>query len=274
MFDEREDDLMAGMEPADASIAATPAEVWYDAEGNEISKSAFIREQFVKGNKSRKQISDEYNIPYRTVYGATVNMENEAEPSTRGRGITNPKIHVLAADNAQVVLKEGDKFFLNGEENADAAGMEVVEVDRNTWIKDQVAAGVNRGDIAKSLNLSYGVIYNLTKEENGGRSKHEVELEDGSVVSRSEYIRMLAASGMSKSEIAKKLDVEYSVVWQATKQVKSVAERVADAIEALRKFGEFAADEKKFAKAMAALDELTFKEPVEEPETGAPTDVQ
>lgn len=277
MFNEREEDLMAGMEPettgAETTEGAegtdTAGEVFFDSEGKEVSKSAFIRDQFVKGNKSRKQISEEFNIPYRTVYGATVNMENEAEPSTRGRGVTNPKIEVLAADNTKVVIRDGEKILVNGEEVAEVG--ETVEVDRNTFIKEQVAAGVNRGEIAKFLDLSYGVIYNLTKEGESGRTKHDVELEDGTIVSRSEYIRMLAASGVSKSDIAKQLNVEYSVVWQATKQVKSVAERVADAIETLKKFGEFALDAKKFEKAIVAVSELQFKEPTEDEGKGEGT---
>lgn len=252
--------------PVTDANEAADTRVWHDLEGNEVSKSAFIRDQFLKGNLSRKQISEQFEIPYRTVYGATVNMTNDAEPSTRGRGIVNSKIKVTG-DN-KVVIEENGKYLVNGEET-DAAVVETMaltEVDRNTWIKDQVAAGVNRGDIAKYLGLSYGVIYGLTKEAEGTRSKHEVELEDGTKVSRSEYIRQQVAAGKSKADVAKELNVEYSVVWQATKEVKSLAEKFADAVAAVKKFAGDVVEATEFADAIATLEAVSIKEPVEAPQ--------
>lgn len=227
-------DLNEGAELTSQENEVKNEKVWYLLDGTECSKSAFIREQFSTCNKSRKEISEEFDIPYRTVYGATVNMENEAEPTTRGRGVTFSKIKVTA-DN-QVVFEKDGIITINGEEQPEGTQMpETTEVDRNEWIKAQVEAGVSRGDVAKMLDLSYGVIYGLTKDAAGTRQKYEVEYE-GKTISRSEYIRIRVAEGISKADIAKELGVDYSVVWQATKKLKTTEEKFADAINALEKF--------------------------------------
>lgn len=209
--------------------------IWRSADGTECSKSAFIREQFSKFNKGRKEIAEEYGIPYRTVYGATVNMENEAEPTNRGRGVTFSKINVTE-DGAVVFVKDG-VVYVNGEVQPEGTAVpETMEMDRNEYIKQQVLAGVGRGDIAKRLDLSYGVVYGITKEAEGTRQKYEVTLDDGSVISRSEYIRKQVEAGVPKSDIAKELGVEYSVVWQATKKLKTTEEKFVDTVKALEKF--------------------------------------
>lgn len=258
----------------DVPAVTEEKKVWHDAEGNEVSMSQFIREQFTKFNKSRKEISEENGINYRTVYGATVNMENAAEPAARGRGVVNPKIHVTA-DNKVFTTKEVDgvtKYFLDGEEiaEADAEGLEVVEADRNSWVKERVEAGANRGDIAKALDLSYGVVYGLTKEAEGTRQKYEVELPDGTKMARSEYIRKRVAEGVSKSDVAKELGVEYSVVWQATKKDKTDADRYAEAIEVLGKFADkvVAEDAAKHTELVEALKTIKIVEPVVEEVVG------
>lgn len=232
---------------------------WFSLGGQEISKSAFIREQFTQANKSRKQISEEYNIPYRTVYGATVNMENEAEPTSRGRGVTFSKINVTE-DNKVVFVKDGI-VTIDGEAQPEGtATPETIEVDRNTWIKEQVAAGKNRGDIAKILDLSYGVIYGLTKEADGTRQKYEViDPETNETVSRSEYIRRRVAAGIPKSDIAKELNVEYSVVWQATKKMKTVDEKFNEAIKSLEKFMDVVEDPETLQNVIATLYTLKVK---------------
>jgi transposase len=238
---------------------------WFDTEGNEVSKSAFIREQFNAANKSRKEISEENNIPYRTVYGATVNMVNDAEPATRGRGVVNSKIDVTS--DGHVVTTADGKTFLDGEEakpeDVEAIAADTTTVDRNTWIKEQVGAGKDRGAVAKALGLSYGVIYGLTKEADGTRQKHEIEV-DGTMVSRSEYIRMQIAAGKTKAEVAKELDVEYSVVWQATKQAKTTEEKFVDAIATLEKFATEVNETSEFAEALETFKLFTIKVPVAE----------
>ena len=247
----------------DGPVAAE--QEWVNNAGEVVSKSAFIREKFNDDNMSRKAISETYGIPYRTVYGATVNMTNDAEPSSRGRGVTNAKIHVT--EDNKVVLSETQadgtvKHFINGEEVESIEGIETIEVDRNTFIKEQVAAGVARGDLANYLGLSYGVIYGLTKDAEGGRSKYMITLEDGTEVSRSEYIRQLVEEGMSKAEIAKKLGVEYSVVWQATKKVKTTAEKYADAVAVIEKFGAEVVDTDSFHAIIDMLKAVELKDEV------------
>lgn len=241
-------------------------QVWLNAKGEEVSKSAFIREKFELDNMSRKEISDKFDIPYRTVYGATVNMVNDAEPSSRGRGVVNPKIKVTAEQ--QVLIEKDGQYLLNGEEitEAEAEALEVEEVDRNTWIKEQVANGVSRGDVAKALDLSYGVIYGLTKDEEGVRQTHMVTLDDGTEVTRAEYIRQRVAEGAIKAEVAKELGVEYSVVWQATKKNKTEQERFEDAIEALKKFVGKAEPADDFEAVLNALEEIAIPEADEEEE--------
>lgn len=271
--------------------------VWHDAAGNEISMSQFIREKFTVDNMSRKEIADTFKINYRTVYGATVNMENAAEPSSRGRGVVNPKI-LVTADNKvltkvvtpaveAVPASEGVEaveakpevvtYFLNNEEikageDGQVVVPETVETDRNTWIKNQVAAGANRGDIAKALDLSYGVVYGLTKEEEGTRQKYEVEIDDPEkpgekkMIARSEYIRMRVAAGTSKSDVAKELGVEYSVVWQATKKDKSDADKLADAIATIEKFTDKMEDAEGFKAAVEAIKGFKIKEEKKEEE--------
>lgn len=255
-------DAMADM-PAQEPTQEQDTRVWLDSEGNEVSKSAFIREQFNKFNKSRKEISDEFDIPYRTVYGATVNMVNDAEPATRGRGVVNSKIEVTA--DGHVYTEVEGVAHLDGEPAGDVYIGETSTVDRNTWIKEQVAAGKDRGAVAKAVGLSYGVIYGLTKDAEGTRQKHEIELEDGTTISRSEYIRQQIAAGKSKAEVAKELGVEYSVVWQATKQAKTVEEKFADAIAALEKFASEVNEADAFADALVTLKAITIKVPVEAP---------
>jgi len=236
----------------------TQEQEWRLADGTLCSKSAFIREQFSSFNKSRKQISEDYAIPYRTVYGATVNMENEAEPTSRGRGVTFSKIQITEEDKV-LFVKDG-KVFINGEEQPEGAGVpDTMESDRNEWIKRQIEAGLSRGDIAKMLDLSYGVVYGLTKDADGTRQKYEVELVDGTKISRSEYIRKRVAEGVTKGDIAKELGVEYSVVWQATKKMKTIEEKFVDAVKALEKFIDAVENPDLLTNALKVLEGMQIK---------------
>lgn len=220
--------------------------VFHDNEGNEISMSAFIRMKFLEEDMSRAEISESFDIPYRTVYGATVNMTNNAAPTSRGRSVTNAEIAVDTENRVLTTVEgeEGTKYLLNGVEisEEEAASIEVTLTDRNEWIKAQVEAGMNRGDVATALNISYGVVYGLTKDAEGSRQKHTVVV-DGVEIPRTDYIRQRVAEGASKSELAKELNVSYNVIWQATKQEKTVADKYHDAIDALVKLGAHVAEE-------------------------------
>lgn len=253
-----------------AEAAETSRETYTLADGTEGSRAAFIREKFLNDNLSRKAISETYGFPYRVVYSATVNMVNEAESVGRGRATVNAVIKVTA-DNAFVnVTDEG--IFVNGAafDGALEALGELTDKNRNDWIIEQVAAGVSRGDIAKIMDLSYGVIYNITKELEGTRAKHEITLEDGSTVSRAEYIRRLYADGVSRSDIVKQLDVPYSVVWQATKVEKSEQQKYQDSIETLRGYVDKVADAEKYMSLLDQLADIEITEEVDkEAEAGA-----
>ena len=264
-------DIPTDVPAAGAGAEAVDDRKWFDTQGNEVSKSAFIREQFNVLNQSRKEIAEANDIPYRTVYGATVNMVNDAEPSTRGRGIVNSRIKVNA--ERQVLIESGEEYLLNGEPIAasNVHASQYTEVDRNTWIKEQVEAGVHRGDVAKYLGLSYGVVYGLTKEADGTRTKYEIEV-DGVMVSRSEYIRQQIAAGKTKAEVAKELNVEYSVIWQATKQAKSADERFKAAVEVLAKFKDSVVEATDFQSILDALGTITLKAEATETEEATVTE--
>lgn len=228
-------------------------------DGSKGSRAAFIREKFLNDNMSRKEISEMFDLSYRVVYSATVNMTNSAEASSRGRSAANSTIQVT--ENDEYVLIKDDETFVNGEKLAEDQVLgELHEVSRNQWIRDQVAAGGGRGDIAKLLDMSYGVVYGITKDLEGSRARIEVSLPDGTKVSRAEYIRMQFAAGETRGDIAKQLDVPYSVVWQATKTEKTVADHFAEAVDHIKEFADKVTDEDLFGQICVALDTIQIKE--------------
>lgn len=242
----------------EAATEAKDTRVWTLADGTEVSKSEFIRDQFTNNNLSRKEISEQFDINYRTVYGATVNMVNEAEPATRGRSASNAKIQVTA-DGQVATEVEGVLHLNNVAVEGSLAETETTDTDRNDWIKEQVEGGTSRGDVAAALGLSYGVVYSLTKDVAGASQRHEVEL-NGEMVSRSEYIRAKFADGMSKADIAKELGVDYPVVWSALKSLKSDEDKYAEAIDKVTKFGDQVEDRETFDALIAQLQGLSFKQ--------------
>ena len=248
------------------TAATTAGKVWYNNAGEEVTMSAFIREKFTEDNLSRKEISEQFGINYRTVYGATVNMTNDAVASARGRSAQNITINVTE-DGHVVSTKtiEGEEvYFIDGVQIEPNDQDEIivpatVEVKRNDWIKEQVANGVDRAAVAKALEISYGVVYGLTKAEGSGRVQHTVTV-DGKEISRAEYIRQQVAAGVKKSDIAHELGVEYSVVWQACKKDKTDAEKLANAIAALEKFADKVTDAEGFAIVIEQLKGFEIKE--------------
>ena len=246
--------------PEGTEAAPVEHQTYTMKDGSQGSRAAFIRELFLEDNLSRKQIAEEYGFPYRVVYSATVNMTNAAEAPQRGRSATATVIQLTA--DGQVVLHKDGKVLVDGEAfEGDVSELgELYDKSRNEWIQEQMAAGVSRGDIAKKLDMSYGVIYGLTKSAEGSRQRIELELEDGTKVSRSEYIRMQFAAGKSRGEIAKELDVPYSVVWQATKTEKAAPEKYAELVEELKGFADKISDPDLFGQVIDALGTLTIKE--------------
>lgn len=233
-------------------------------DGSQGSRNAFIKEQFTVLNKSRKDIAAEFGFEYRVVYSATVNMTNEAEASSRGRSAGNTTIKVNA-ENQVVEVKENEDgtktTYVNGEiADVEYAEEDLTSMSRNEWIKQQVEAGVSRGDVAKILDISYGVVYGLTKEAEGTRATHMITLEDGTEMPRAEYIRQLFAEGKTRGEIAKELNVEYSVVWQATKTQKTDTDKFAELVEAIAAFEEKVNEKEMFADAVATLRAMQIVE--------------
>ena len=239
------------------------------ADGSIGSRAAFIREKFVNDNMSRKQIAEEFGFDYRVVYSATVNMHNEAEGGSRGRSAVNAVIKVNV-ENQVVEVKEVDGAqvtFVNGEaSDVTYAEDDLMDKPRNEWIQEVVAAGMSRGEVAKILDVSYGVVYGLTKDAEGTRQTHTVTLEDGTEIPRAEYIRRQAAAGVSRGDIAKELGVPYSVVWQATKTEKTAQEKFEEAIKAIENFIGKTDNEEALADAIATLKaiQIPVKEAVEE----------
>lgn len=247
--------------------AKAEKETYTLADGSQGSRAAFIREKFQQDNMSRKEIADTYGFAYRVVYSATVNMTNEAEAAGRGRSSVNAVIKVT--ENNQYVNEIDGQVYVDGElyegEVEDLG--ELQNADRNEWIIAKAQEGVSRGDIAKMLGMSYGVIYNITKDLEGTREKHEVTLEDGTIISRSEYIRRLYADGKSRGDIAKELNVPYTVVWQATKVVKTEQEKFADLVESLKGYADKVADPDTFAVILDDLSKVELLEETEEQPT-------
>lgn len=249
----------------EAAAAARDTRVWRLDDGTEVSMSEFIRERFVKDNMSRKEIAEKFNINYRTVYGATVNMVNDAEPARRGRAAANHKIKVTENGDVVTVI-EGVTHVNNvAVSDEEAAELETTEVDRNEWIRQQVESGVSRGEVAKKLGLSYGVVYNVTKDIKGASQRHMIEYQ-GETMSRSEYIRRRFQEGVSKSEIAKELGVDYPVVWSALKTLKSETEKYQDALKRLEKFAEKMVDPETFNSLLDQMKALEVIEPENEKE--------
>lgn len=255
----------------EAAAAARDTRVWRLDDGTEVSMSEFIRERFVKDNMSRKEIAEKFNINYRTVYGATVNMVNDAEPAGRGRAAANHKIKVTENGDVVTVI-EGVTHVNNvAVSDEEAAELETIEVDRNEWIKQQVESGVSRGEVAKKLGLSYGVVYNVTKDIKGASQRHMIEYQ-GETMSRSEYIRRRFQEGVSKSEIAKELGVDYPVVWSALKTLKSETEKYQDALKRLEKFAEKMVDPETFNSLLDQMKALEVIEPENEKEEAEETE--
>jgi len=247
--------------PADKEVATYELN-----DGTTGSRAAFIREKFLANNLSRKEIAETYDFAYRIVYSATVNLVNEAEATTRGRATSNSTIHVNAENQVVEVRVETinevevSVTYVNGEVvDKIYAEEELSPKARNEWIKEAVEAGMSRGDVAKILDLSYGVVYGLTKEAEGTRTTHMITIEGGEEISRSEYIRSQVAAGKAKGDIAKELNVPYSVVWQATKVEKSAQEKYEEAIKVLEGFTDVIVDADAFTSALSVLKELTVK---------------
>lgn len=104
------------------------------------------------------------------------------------------------------------------------------EVSRAEYIRHLfLEEDKSRGEITKELGVPYSTVYSATANlENshhkrgqvgGGFARKFVELEDGTRMARSNYIRKRIEEGATRSEVAKELDISYSAVWAATKDM-------------------------------------------------------
>lgn len=176
---------------------------FYDDKGNEISRSAYIRQEFKK-NRSRGEIAKELDVPYYIVYAATANMYNEKHPEGGGVKV-----------NRGVILEDGRS--------------------RAEHMREMFMEGKSRGEIAKHFNVPYATVYAVTKDldapgEKVHGGKVMVDLEDGTTMPRVDYIRKRFSEGASRREIANELGCDYAIVWAATRPKKKQEE--ADEVNA------------------------------------------
>lgn len=102
---------------------------------------------------------------------------------------------------------------------------------RAAYIRQEFAKDRSRKDIAEELGVSYNIVFSATANmfnshhpETGGRGGNRsviVEWPKGSgeMRQRSDVMKELFASGMSRADIAKEFDCPYATVYGATKDV-------------------------------------------------------
>jgi len=181
--------------------------------GQECSRSAFIRQEFMK-DRSRGDIAKEVGIAYGLVYTATANMYNLVHPEG-GTGRTGNRGAIL---DAEVTLKDGTVIPI-GSSRADLFRAQVTSGEKT------------RGELAKEFDIPYATVYAATKDAvvPGGEATHggRVILENGTP--RAEYIRAQFAAGITRRAIADELHCDYAIVWAATKGKKEAGEAVEGA---------------------------------------------
>lgn len=170
-------------------------------DGTAGSRAAYIRQEFMKG-RTRREIADELGVLYNIVHSATANMDN----GTVGK----------AGARVMIELEDGKKM------------------PRAEYIRERIGEGASRGELAKELNVSYGVVYAASKGmditgAHGGKVMVK-DPETGEDIARVDLIRKLYAEGKKRREIANTLGCDYSVVWTATRE-RAEAEAKAEETE-------------------------------------------
>ncbi len=180
-------------------------EVYKLDNGEECSRSAFIRQEFLK-DRSRSEIAKELDVPYYIVYSATANMYNE-------------------------VHKEGENRRPGGNRGVMVEDPETGEtISRAEAMRRMYAEGKTRSEIKEHFGTPYSTVYAATKDveppegaPRGGRIMVE-HPETGEQVQRVELIRECYEQGQSRREIADLIGCDYSVVWAATRELKPLEE--------------------------------------------------
>lgn len=181
-------------EVAVEEVVVAPVEYISDNTGKPISRSAYIRQEFLK-DRPRGEIAKELGCAYGIVYSATANMENAVHKATEDGGTARGAVMEHPTTGEMVA--------------------------RADYCREQVEAGRSRGDLAKELGVAYATIYAATKEQTpaggaAGGSRVHVEV-DGESKPRAQYIREQFEAGMTRREIANEIGCDYAVVWAATK---------------------------------------------------------
>lgn len=166
------------------------------ADGRTVPRAQLIRELFNQDWK-RADIAKLLDIPYNIVFQATANLAN-AHHSPGNNAQRGPKM---------VTLPTGE------------------EIPRSEYIKQQVALGRSRAEIAKELGISTSAVWNVTKGTTDGRrvERHYVKLENGEEIPRNEYIRRRYLEGATRREIANELGCDYTIVWQAISKLNAAS---------------------------------------------------
>lgn len=98
---------------------------------------------------------------------------------------------------------------------------------RSVYIRQEFKKNRSRGDIAKELDVAYGIVHsataNMTNEVHDGTGRgggRVVMIEfDGVTMERRQVMRQMFENGKSRSEIAKYFDTPFGTVYQATKDL-------------------------------------------------------
>ena len=192
-------------------------------DGTAVSRSKFIRQEFSK-DKSRKQICEENDFPYHSVYAATANLYNavHTEDGSALRGVT-------------MVRKVNTNLeFIDTEEQVVEEELAPM-IPRTQLMKELVEAGLDRSSVAEYLGVSKGAVYAATKGlgETRGR-KTVIHPDTGTEMSRNDYIRELFVEGVSRKDIAAHLTqltgeyTDYGTVWAACKSYLKANEEELD----------------------------------------------
>ena len=258
---------------------------FFDKEGKEMSMSAFAKMKFVEEGLSRKEISEEFGINYRTVYGATMNLDNGTS-SSRGRSGSNETIKYAVIDDVKKLVEEVkdeetqvvsyvtsevvDKEIVETSLES-LEGLEIIESTRNDFIKETVEGGeMTRADAATLFGIAYGTVHSLTKGATSASRSIYITVVDEKgeekQVKRIDYIRKrfddLLNEDKSEAEARKvikdELGVNYNIVYNATKKEKTIEEKYNDILKSLESYVEKVTNPEEFRIVLDDLKTVQF----------------
>lgn len=217
------------------------------ADRSPMSRRQFIQYLFTEADMSRKDIAALLDLKGNQVYQATVNMENSHHGPGRGagqgsnraekardlarQGYTRPDIAKELEMSYGAVYAATKSLDVHSARNATKRIMLTVngeeqEMTRPDAIRELARQGYTRPQIKEQLDVSYAVVWAATKNVDVVEARSNrvmVTMEDGREIPRTQAIREMADDGKSRRQIADALDLDYSVVWAATKSHPSFA---------------------------------------------------